>query len=75
MKHIKRFNENINETHNTKSDIILEEYDSWMPPAMEKELQEMMKRDDEIGALARMIKQLRGQIGSKVDPDYSHDRF
>lgn len=73
MKHIKRFNENVNKTY--KSDIILEEYDSWMPPAMEKELKEMMKRDDEIGALARMIKQLRGEIGSKNGTDYSNDRF
>lgn len=38
-----------------------------MPPTMEKELKELVKRDDKIEVLARMIQQLREVIGSKAD--------
>lgn len=34
---------------------------------MEKELKELVKRDDKIEVLARMIQQLREVIGSKAD--------
>jgi len=44
----------------------LAENASWMPPAMEKELNDLMTRNDEIGSLAKMIQQLREQIGMKA---------
>lgn len=48
-KFIKTVDEFINE--NSNNDIL--EYASWMPPTMEKELKELVKRDDEIGGVSK----------------------
>ena len=43
---------------------------SWLPPKLERDLEGLLSKDDDIGKLARIIDHLRDDIGSKKDGWY-----